>query len=115
MPIAYVFAPAYTSLGTEEAPGLLDWVESRLQAGAEYLLIDLQNIQQMGSSGLGTLMIARNRARRAGGMLMLCSLTPPTQLCLDRAGVLEKFKIYRDRQDFEQQLDAPTGLSLSQD
>ncbi|MGF1514809.1 MAG: STAS domain-containing protein [Elainellaceae cyanobacterium] len=113
MTIAYVFAPAYTSLGTDEAPGFLDWVDSRLKAGAGYLLVDLQNIQEIGSSGLGTLMIARNRARRAGATLMLCSLTPSTRLCLDRAGMLEKFKIYSDRQAFEQQMDAPTDLSLS--
>lgn len=111
MTTAYVFAPAYTALGTDEAPGLLDWVDSRLTTGAEYLLLDLQNVQQIGSSGLGTLMIARNRARRVGKTLTLCSLTPPIRLCLDRAGMLEKFKIYSDRQAFEQQLDA---LSLQE-
>lgn len=106
MTTAYVFAPAYSEMGTAEAPGLLDWVDSRLNAGATYLLVDLQNVTQISSSGLGTLMIARNRARRADSLLVLCSLTETAQVALERADMLDKFQIYADRQAFEQQSNA---------
>ncbi|MGB3612973.1 MAG: STAS domain-containing protein [Elainellaceae cyanobacterium] len=104
MTTAYVFAPAYTTMGTDEAPRLLDWIDSRLKAGATYLLIDLQKVKQVTSSGLGTLMIARNRARRANSLLVLCSLSPSVQVCLERADMLDKFQIYADRHAFEQQI-----------
>lgn len=109
MTTAYVFAPDYDILGTDEAPRLLDWIDSRLKAGATYLLIDLQKVKQITSSGLGTLMIARNRARRADGLLVLCSLTPSVQVCLERADMLDKFRIYPDRHGFEQENNTPAS------
>ncbi|MEO0406241.1 MAG: STAS domain-containing protein [Cyanobacteria bacterium P01_A01_bin.135] len=106
MTTAYVFAPAYSEMGTSESPSLLDWVDSRLNAGATYLLVDLQKVTQISSSGLGTLMIARNRARRADSILVLCSLNSPVQTALERADMLDKFQVYADRRAFEQQINA---------
>ena len=63
--------------------------------------MDLQQTTQLDSSGLGTLMIACNRVRRAGGTLALCSLNSKTHMQIDRAGLLDKFDIYSDQREFE--------------
>ncbi|NET08722.1 MAG: STAS domain-containing protein [Merismopedia sp. SIO2A8] len=98
---SYIFEPTSGILSTNDAPDLLYWVSSSLDSGANFLLVDLAQITRIDSSGLGTLMIACNRVRRAGGTLALCSLNSQTQMQIERAGLLEKFDIYTDRREFE--------------
>lgn len=101
MALQYIFEPKPGILGTSVAPDLLYWVNSNLEAGTTFLLIDLKNTTRVDSSGLGTLMIAYNRVRRVGGTLALCSLHPDVRVNIERAGLLEKFDLYTDRREFE--------------
>ncbi|MEM9218077.1 MAG: STAS domain-containing protein [Cyanobacteria bacterium P01_F01_bin.150] len=101
MTLHSIFRTTPGPLSTSEAPDLLHWVGNSLEKGANILLVDLKRTTQIDSSGLGTLMIACNRVRRAGGKLALCSLNARTHMQIDRAGLLEKFDIYSDQQEFE--------------
>ncbi|MGF1496001.1 MAG: STAS domain-containing protein [Elainellaceae cyanobacterium] len=98
---ASIYEPPTSILGTNIAPDLLYWVDHQLQAGARLLLIDLCQVETIDSSGIGTLMIVRNRVRRVGARLSLCSLNSQTQAELERAGLAEKFEVYANRDEFE--------------
>ena len=97
----FIFETNPGPLSTSDAPDLLHWVSNSLEQGAQFLLVDLKRTTQIDSSGLGTLMIACNRVRRAGGTLALCSLNSQTHMQIDRAGLAEKFDIYSDQREFE--------------
>ncbi|MEL6221472.1 MAG: STAS domain-containing protein [Cyanobacteria bacterium J06627_8] len=97
----FIFGPTNQVLGTKDAPDMLNWLADSLETGAKLLLIDLVHVQSIESSGIGILMIARNRARRAGARLVICSLTDETSLQIERAGLLEKFEIFPNRDAFE--------------
>ena len=97
----FIFETTPGSLGTSEAPDLLHWVSNSLEKGANFLLVDLSRTTHIDSSGLGTLMIACNRVRRAGGTFALCSLNSKTHMQIDRAGLTDKFDIYTDQREFE--------------
>lgn len=101
MPDPYIFEPTCEVLGTKDAPDLLSWLSKSLEAGAKLLLIDLNDVQILESSGVGILMVAQNRARRAGATLVLCSLSDDALLQLERAGLTEKFEIFPNQHDFE--------------
>ncbi|MEB3355519.1 MAG: STAS domain-containing protein [Synechococcales bacterium] len=98
---ASIYEPATSTLGTNIAPDLLYWVNLQLEAGAQLLLIDLCQVETIDSSGIGTLMIVRNRVRRAGAKLSLCSLNSQTLAELERAGLTDKFEVYANRDEFE--------------
>lgn len=108
---SYIFEPTSVTLSTSDAPDLLYWVSSSLESGANFLLVDLVQVARIDSSGLGTLMIACNRVRRAGGTLALCALTSQTQMQIERAGVMDKFDIYADRQEFESFISGDDALN----
>jgi anti-anti-sigma factor len=97
----FIFEPTSQVLGTKDAPDMLNWLATSLEVGAKLLLIDLVNVYALESSGIGILMIARNRARRAGARLVLCSLSEEVVLQIERAGLLEKFEILPNRDTFE--------------
>ena len=101
MTASYIFESLSGIFATDDAPELLQWLKTSLESGATFLLIDLEHVTHIESSGLGTLMIACNRVRRAGGTLALCSLNPQTQMQVERAGLIDKFDIYDSRREFE--------------
>lgn len=101
MPDPYIFEPVCEVLGTKDASDVLSWLSRSLEAGAKLLLIDLSDVQILESSGVGILMVAQNRARRAGATLVLCSLSEDASLQLERAGLTEKFEIFHNRDEFE--------------
>ncbi|MEB3213434.1 MAG: STAS domain-containing protein [Leptolyngbyaceae bacterium] len=98
---SFIFGPTSHVLGTKDAPDMLNWLANSLEAGAKLLLIDLMNVRALESSGIGILMIAQNRARRAGARLVMCSLNDEVSLQIERAGLLEKFEIFPNRDAFE--------------
>ncbi len=98
---SYIFEPTCEVLGTKDAPDLLSWISGSLEGGAALLLIDLNAVQMLESSGIGILMVAQNRARRSGAKLVLCSLSDDISMQLERSGMTEKFEIFRNRDEFE--------------
>lgn len=105
MTTAYTFELSCQVFGTQDAPDLLYWVSNRLAAGAELLLIDLNDVEAIDSSGVGTLMIAKNRAKRAGAHLGLCNVSEEVMLQIDQANLIEKFEVFADLADFKAHID----------
>ena len=62
-------------------------------------VLDLSNLNYMGSSSLGLMVNVRQKIKQVGGQLILCSISPPLMkiirtCCLDRL-----FYITRNRDD----------------
>ncbi len=70
-----------------------EW-KQQIAAGHTRLLVDLKDIRYISSSGLRTLLAAAHAAKRHGGTLCLCRLTPRVQEIFEMAGfdrVLQTF------------------------
>lgn len=100
MTTAYTFELECEVFGTQDAPDLLYWVSNRLEAGAKLLLIDLKQVVSIDSSGVGTLMIAQNRAKRVGARLGLSNVHENVKLQIEQANLVEPFEVYADMEDF---------------
>ncbi len=105
MTTAYTFELPCQVFGIQDAPDFLYWVSKRLAAGAELLLIDLHEVESIDSSGVGTLMIAKNRAKRVGAHLGLCNVSEEVRLQIDQANLIERFEIFADLADFKYQIE----------
>lgn len=101
MTTAYTFELSCQVFGTQDAPDLLYWVANRLEADAKLLLIDLKEVESIDSSGVGTLMIAKNRAKRVGAHLGLCNVSEEVMLQIEQANLISKFEVYSDLADFK--------------
>ena len=86
------------------APELLYWINNILESGVTYLLVDMQEVLFMDSSGLGALVVAHNRVQKAGGKLILCSLNGQVKMLFKSAGMEKMFEVYSDKKAFEQAL-----------
>jgi anti-anti-sigma factor len=90
----YVFHLKARTLSAGSSPELLYWVNSILELGAKVLLVDFRDVLFMDSSGLGALVIARNRVQKMGGQLMLCSLNGQARMLFELSGMDQAFKVY---------------------
>jgi anti-anti-sigma factor len=97
-----IFQPTTRILSSASAPDLLHWVSATLDVGVCLLLIDLRYVMFMDSSGLGALVIARNRVAKHGGRLAVCSLNGQTRMLMETADFHSVVDIYDDPTDFQQ-------------
>ncbi len=61
------------------------------------LVVDMENVEYLSSSGLRALMAAQNRLRKLGGDLMLTSLQPFVKEVFVITGANRFFKIYQSQ------------------
>ncbi|MDX2214322.1 MAG: STAS domain-containing protein [Oculatellaceae cyanobacterium bins.114] len=101
MATPYVFQLKTRLLSAATAPELLYWINNILELGATHLLLDMKDVLFMDSSGLGALVIAHNRVQKAGGKLMLCSLSGQARMLFELSGMEKVFEVYSDKEDFE--------------
>ncbi|MBD2463963.1 STAS domain-containing protein [Oscillatoria sp. FACHB-1407] len=102
MATPYVFQLKTRLLSAATAPELLYWINNILELGATHLLLDMKDVLFMDSSGLGALVIAHNRVQKAGGKLMLCSLSGQARMLFELSGMEKMFEVYSDKDAFEQ-------------
>lgn len=69
-------------------------------SGAQIVLIDLQDVTFMDSSGLGALVSAQRMVKTAGGKLFLCSVKDQVKLLFDLTKMTRLFEILADREEF---------------
>lgn len=90
-----------------EARGRLDAaVATRLEAelstladqGKSQIVVDLEKASYISSSGLRVLLVAAKEARRRGGDLKLCCLSPRVHKIFDLAGFTLIFEIYESEE-----------------
>jgi len=91
--------------------GILDSVNSNslrreiidtIDRGVKTVLLDLQDITFMNSSGMGALVATLKAVKAAGGQLALCSLSDQVRIIFELSRMDRIFQVYQDRQEFEE-------------
>lgn len=75
-----------------------------LDAKPDVLLVDLQHLKQMDSSGLGALIFLMRSAKAIGCRLALCSISEYIAFLLEATSMTKLFDIFENRHQFEQSL-----------
>ncbi len=70
--------------------------------GANTVLIDLQNVTFMDSSGLSALVSALKTVRTSGGKLYLCSLNDQVKMVFDLTRMDRVFETFANHEEFKQ-------------
>jgi len=70
--------------------------------GVKTILVDLQDVSFMNSSAIGALVATLKAVRAGGGEMVLCSLHDQVRIIFELTKMDQIFKIYADRQEFEQ-------------
>lgn len=87
-----------------QAPRFRQEVETAIADGADVILVDLQTVSFMDSSGLGALVVALKAVRASGGRLFLCSVNQQIKTLFELTSMDQVFVIMADRTEFEQQV-----------
>jgi len=94
-----IFQP--TRILSASATGdLLDSIDDCLEAGKTNILIDLQNVLFMDSSGLGALVIALKRVKAVNGRFALCCVNGQARMLLEQSGMEGVFEVYASSAEF---------------
>src|SRR5271156_3913864 len=68
------------TLDTMEVDGIIDAVLKEIEPKGDRLwVVDLADVDYLGSSMLGLFVNMRERIRQSGGSLVLCGMSPPLQ------------------------------------
>lgn len=74
-------------------------------SGGGIVLIDLQNVTFMDSSGLSSLISAQRMMRTAGGKLFLCSINDQTKMLFELTKMDRVFQVFDDREEFNSKIE----------
>ncbi|MBD1832048.1 STAS domain-containing protein [Cyanobacteria bacterium FACHB-472] len=74
-------------------------------SGGGIVLIDLQNVTFMDSSGLSSLISAQRMMRAAGGKLFLCSINDQTKMLFELTKMDRVFQVFDDREEFNSKIE----------
>lgn len=109
MPDIKVFQPSRLLL-YHNAIEIQRWAFQCLDNGYQYLLIDLENVSFLDSSGLGMLMSTLDRVRRRGGAMALSSPHGQARMMLEVCELEQIFFTCANRCEFEQAIANHTCL-----
>jgi anti-anti-sigma factor len=88
---------------------LLEGIDRSLANGAKKILVNLQNVLFMDSTGLSALVIAYKRVRAANGRFALCSLNGQARMLIEQTGMEKLFEIYETPEEFGHSSSAGSG------
>jgi serine/threonine-protein kinase RsbW len=74
-------------------------IRAAIADGSRYVLLDLNRVTFMSSSGLRALLVLRKDLLAQGGELRLCRLVPAVQEVFDLTGFSRVFAIHSSRED----------------
>ncbi len=94
-------------LDSTKAEEFRQTVDQLLKEGAEVVLIDLQDISFIDSSGLGTLVVLLKKVRSMGRKLCICSINDQVRMLFELTNMDQVFDLYTNREAFEQQVLQP--------
>ncbi|MEM9216325.1 MAG: STAS domain-containing protein [Cyanobacteria bacterium P01_F01_bin.150] len=80
---------------------LRNQIRESIQTGKQMILVDLQEVNFMNSSGIGALVAALKDVKKAGGGLFLCSLSDQVRIIFQLTKMERVFKPLKDRAEFE--------------
>ena len=91
-------------LNNSLASQLCHEVDESVQNGTRVVLVDLENISFIDSSGLGGLVNAFKLTRAAGGKLFLCSINAQARMLLEITGMDQVFEMFPNKSEFNKTL-----------
>ena len=106
-PVVKVIQPAGILDGTQ-VNHLRQEINQAVTANTDIVLIDLENVTFMDSSGLGALVIALKTVRTAGGKLFLCAINDQVKMLFQLTSMDRVFEIFPSRDDFERAVLLPS-------
>ena len=83
----------------EESNALREKVKSLLAAGQKKIVLNMDNVTYIDSSGLGTLVASHSSARAQGASLKLCNLGSKFQEILQVTKLVTVFEVYPSEAD----------------
>ncbi|WP_421654458.1 STAS domain-containing protein [Leptothermofonsia sp. ETS-13] len=86
------------------ASQLIQEFKDCLDAGVKNILVNLQNVDFIDSSGLGILVSIHTKLRLAGGQLYLCSPKDQARSLFDISDLDRIFEIYSSQEEFHQRI-----------
>ncbi len=99
-PVVKVVQPSGILDGTK-TDLLCHEINRSIGEGADVILIDLEKVSFIDSSGLGALVVALKTARAAEKRLCLCSINEQVEMLFSLTQMNQVFEIFGDRQAFE--------------
>ena len=81
-------------------------ISQRLDKTAEIILIDLQEVTFIDSSGLGALVSALKMVRTRGGKLFICSINDQVRMLFELTSMDRVFKVFKDEYTFKNEFTA---------
>ncbi|MBD2176036.1 STAS domain-containing protein [Pseudanabaena sp. FACHB-1998] len=75
-----------------------------LDGKPDVLLIDLQHLKRMDSSGLGALVFALRSSRAIGCKFAICSISEYIDFLLEATSMKSLFEVFENRNQFERSL-----------
>lgn len=109
LPQVYVYQPKGRLFSATNAPELLYWLTSLLDANVRTLAVDLKDVSFMDSSGLGALVIANTRVQRLEGTFALCALGGQARMLIEMSGMDQVFQVYPSVAEFKQAIATQQG------
>lgn len=76
-------------------------IDAELETSTKVILLDLQNVDFIDSSGLGVLVMAAKAMRGAGRQMCFCSVKEQPRLLFELTGMEQVFEIFPNRDAFE--------------
>jgi anti-sigma B factor antagonist len=75
------------------------WIEANTEAPPAQLVINLEKVAFVDSTGLATLVQGMKRSRQHGGDLLLCRLQPPVRLIFELTRLDRAFEVLPTEED----------------
>jgi anti-sigma B factor antagonist len=85
------------TLDSSQAGEMRHNVMEQIQSGAQRVVLDLQNVTFIDSSGLGALVMALKAVHASGGEMFLCALGEQPRMLFELTGVDSVFRVFADQ------------------
>lgn len=82
-----------------KAPSLRQEIDTAIKTGCLRILVNLEEVSFVDSSGLGALVAALKSARSVGGDLYLCGLNKQVKMVFELTSMDRAFEIYETIED----------------
>lgn len=81
-------------------------VTNFINSGKKIILVDLENVEFVDSSGLGALVASMQAIKLVGGKLFICSVNEQVKILFELTKLERIFQIYINQDEFESQVTA---------
>ncbi|MEG3862766.1 MULTISPECIES: STAS domain-containing protein [unclassified Microcoleus] len=102
-PVVKIIQPSGILDGTK-ASQFRQEISDLVEAGADVVLIDFQDVTFMDSSGLGALVLALKTVRAAGSQLVVCSINEQIRILFELTSMDRVFEIFPTRDAFNSKI-----------